>query len=448
MKRSSSNSSLYLFLFGLGCCTQVYLYGCIAISELVAFVVAPLIYIKNYADLRYLGFTKLINMVFLLMVSLLVSSFYNHTAYPFIAKSSAAVYSIFAYSVVYYKLLRHNLDGIRWLFIGIFLSSVITIFAFNPTAQVSAEGAAYVGDAVMEDVVSGQLFWTSKLKDLMQIPVCGFYLKFPLLISLLSPLVFTGVALATTVSGRAASVAFLVSGAMMIIGRKRIVSMRSIGKYFFSYLLLGIVLLAAVKQLYVYAAKNGYLSDDAQAKYERQAAQGDGFLTILMHGRTGFFAAIPAALNRPIMGYGPFAKDEGGYAERFVLKYGSEDDIKAFRLSELNAMKMGYARSIPTHSYVMGAWVNYGVGGLIFYVWVLFLIYRQIKRYMAAIPQWYGYFAMMLPYYLWNIFFSPFGFRWRFGLLMTCLFFAKAVGDGLMPLPNNMLLEINKHEQR
>lgn len=447
MKRISKGSSFLLFFVGLGCYTQIYLYGCIAISELVAFVIAPVLYIKNYSMLRRLKFTPFINMVFMLLGSMVISSWYNHTPFPFVLKSFASIYSMFAYFVLFSVLLKDNLNGLRWVFIGVFLSSIISIFAFNPTAYVTVDGSGYIGDAEVEDIISGQLFWTGKFKTFAQIPVCGFYMQFPLLFSLLAPVVFVGVALATTVSGRAASLAFLASGVMIIIGRKKVASMKLIGKHFFICLLTGIVALLVVKQVYVYAAQNGYLSEDAQRKYEKQSQQGDGFLSLLMHGRSGFFAAIPAALHRPILGYGASPRDTEGYMERFILKYGSEEDIRFYRMSESRSLLNGIPRSMPAHSYIMGAWVSYGIGGLIFYVWVLYLIGRQIKRYLAAIPQWYGYFSMMLPLYLWNIFFSPFGFRWQFGLLMACLFFSRAVGDGLMPLSLEMQQEIKRHEK-
>lgn len=137
----------------------------------------------------------------------------------------------------------------------------------------------------------------------------------------------------------------------------------------------------------------------------------------------------------------------GGYAERFILKYGDDDEIRFYVQRAMYLAQQGYRRMIPTHSYIMGAWVSYGVGGLVFYLWVLFLICRHIKKYTAAIPQWYGYFAMMLPYYLWNVFFSPFGNRWQFALLMACLFFSRAVGRGWMSLPYEMLQEIERHER-
>ena len=444
--KSQRASSFLLFLLGLGSLTQIFLFGCIALSELIAFAIAPFLYVTKYGELRRLGFTKMSNMLALVACALFASSWYNGTAYPFVIKSFASIYSVWAYFIVMAFLLKNNFNGLRWFLVGIFVSSIITIFAFNPAAQVSESGFSHVGAAETEDIVEGALFWSDKLRQLIQIPVGGFYYQVPILFAIMAPVVFILVVVSTTVSGRASAVAFIMSGVLILIGRKKRLSMNSIGRHFIFFLVAGIVLLFVVKQGYVYAARNGYLGTEAQSKYEHQSRKGNGFLTLLMSGRMGFFTAIPAALHRPIIGYGPFAEDREGYAARFVMEYGDEQDINEYLLTEQRAMSIGYRRQIPTHSYIMGAWVHYGVMGFLFYLWILVLLYQHIRKYAAAIPQWYGYFAMMIPYYLWHIFFSPFGFRWQFAMLMTCIFYARAVGKGLMRLPEDMELQARRYD--
>lgn len=446
MDKSHRIKSLMLFLSGLGTLTQIYFYGCLALTEFIIFVVAPILYVSGYHKLRKMGFCTFINMLFGVIVALFLSSWYNDTAYPFVVKSLASIYSVFAYFVVLTFLLKDNFNGLRWFLIGVFLSSLITIFAFNPTAQVSESGFAYIGAAETEDIVEGALFWSDKLRQLIQIPVGGFYYQVPTLLAILAPVAYIVVVVSTTVSGRASSVAFIMSGVLILIGRKKRSSMSSIGRHFIFYLVAGIVLLFVIKQGYVYAARNGYLGTEAQSKYEHQSRKGNGFLTLLMSGRMGFFTAIPAALHRPIIGYGPFAEDKEGYAARFVMEYGDDQDVREYLLMEQKAMSIGYRRKIPTHSYIMGAWVHYGVIGFAFYIWILVLLYQHIRKYAAAIPQWYGYFAMMIPYYLWHIFFSPFGFRWQFAMLMTCIFYARAVGKGLLRLPEDMEFEARRYD--
>lgn len=445
---SHKTASVLLFMLGLGSLTQIYFLGCVSLSELVIFVIAPILYLKKYRIFRYMEFSHFINMLIGLIIALMVSSWYNNTAYPFVVKAFASIYSVLTYFIVVSYLLKDNFNGLRWLLIGIFVSSVITIVAFNPTAQVSESGFSYVGETETRDILEGQLFWSDKMRQLLQLVVGGFYYQCPLFISVLSPIIFIAVVVATTVSGRASSVAFIISGVMMLIGRKKRKSMGTIGRYFFLYIFIGISLLFLIKHGYVYAARNGHLGFEAKAKYETQSRKGDDLLTMLMSGRTGFFTAIPAALSRPLVGYGPYAEDVEGYAGRFIMKYGDEQEIASYLISEKKARVVGYMRQIPTHSYIMGAWVHYGLFGLIFYLWILYLLYQHIKKYAAAIPQWYGYLCMLIPYYLWHIFFSPFGQRWQFALFMACIFYARAVGKGLILLPYSMEIQAQKFDAK
>ena len=448
MDKSYRMKSLLLFLLGLGTLTQIYFYGCLAFSELVIFFVAPVLYVTRYQKLRRMGFCVFINMLFGVIAALFVSSWYNDTAYPFVIKSLASIYSVFSYFIVLAILLKDNFNGLRWFLIGIFLSSLVTIVAFNPSAQVSESGFSYVGSSEVEDIIEGALFWTEKFKRLVQIPICGFYYQYPTIAAILTPVAYIAVVASTTVSGRASSVAFILSGVMIIIGRKKRKMMGSIGRHFFIFLFMGVLFLFAIKQGYVYAAEKGMLGADAQSKYERQSRKGTGLLRMLMSGRMGFFTAIPAAVHRPIIGYGPYAEDKEGYACRFVMEYGDDQDVKEYLMNEQRAMAVGYRRKIPTHSYIMGAWINYGLFGLIFYLWVLSLLYQHVKKFAAAIPQWYGYFAMMIPYYLWNIFFSPFGNRWEFAMLMTCIFYARAIGRGMIQLPEQLEWQAREYDGR
>ncbi len=438
-------SNLFLFLIGLGSETKTYFYGCLAFSEIVVFLIAPFILFAKYKDLRRGGLLLPIKMIIGLMAALFVSSLVNKTAYPFVLKSFALIYGILSYCVVFSNLLRKNPKGLGWIFVGMAISSVITIVAFNPQAIVSEEGSGYIGDAETADVIHGPLFWIQRIKAFGQIPIMGWYLQTPLAYSLVTPFVFVVFALLTTASGRSASLSVLIGGALMAIGRKKRKTMRSIGRHIFTIALLGVAIVFSYKVVYKYAASSGFLGIDAQSKYENQTKTGEGILQLLMSGRKEFFVAIPAAFNRPILGYGPHAEDTEGYYARFVAKYGAEEDYLVYQAQAYHAAARGYRVEIPTHSHIMGAWVHYGVFGLIFYVWLLWTIYKQLRYYMDAIPQWFGYFAVVIGSYLWHIFFSPVGNRMMLGLFFATLFIAKAVGTGKIRLPMDVAFEAERY---
>jgi len=150
--------------------------------------------------------------------------------------------------------------------------------------------------------------------------------------------------------------------------------------------------------------------------------------------------------DKPILGYGPRAEDTNGYWMKFVSEYGDERDILSMQNSLALAAQHGQRVTIPSHSHIMGGWLHYGIFGFIFYAWILLLIYQHFKRHMGAIPQWYGFFASFVPYYMWNIFFSPFGSRWMFAILMTCIFYARAIGRGYLQLPIELEMQARSRD--
>ncbi len=82
---------------------------------------------------------------------------------------------------------------------------------------------------------------------------------------------------------------------------------------------------------------------------------------------------------------------------------------------------------IPTHSYLFGAWVDAGILGAVFWVWILVSTARVFTRIYPATNALLPvgiYLAFLL---LWNIPFSPYGtdgrltFPYSFVLLMTLM---------------------------
>ena len=436
-----------LFLLGLGSETKTYIYGCLAFSEFVVFVAAPILLLKQYAQFRKCGLLQPIGMIIGLMIAMLVSSWINDTPIPFVIKSFAVMYGVLSYYIVLSHLLKANPKGLGWFFVGYALSCFITIFAFNPQAIVSVDGSGFIGDAEADDIINGPLFWVQKLKAIWQIPIMGWYLQTPLAYSMTVPIAYTIFLMFTTISGRSASLSALFGVALMFLGRRSRRSMRTVSRHFFLVVFSGLVVALAYKAVYGYAAGNGILGTDAQTKYEGQTKAGHGLLAMLMSGRKEFFMAIPAALDNPIWGYGPHAEDKNEYALRFLFKYGDDLDVAKYQAAVQIARQVGFRMLIPSHSHIMGAWVHYGIFGLIFYCWLLFVIYRHLRKYVHVIPQWYGYFSIWIGVYLWHIFFSSPGSRVMLGMFIATLFVAKAVGDGRVQLPYELEMEARKHDR-
>lgn len=172
-------------------------------------------------------------------------------------------------------------------------------------------------------------------------------------------------------------------------------------------LLAGLVAL----QIYDYAGREGWMDDRSTWVFERQS---QGELGILPGGRTAIFAAIPAILDSPIVGYGSKARDPG-YATRAL-------DARLYGY-EAAPSSISYEHRIPHHSALLGAWVETGVLGIFFWIWLSLLIvvvFAGLFRRREPLSLLIFYLGVAQ---LWNLMFSVFGGVVRLETAFTlCLF--------------------------
>ena len=437
-----SKNRLLLFLLGLGAHTKIFVLGCIGISELVIFPIAPVVFLKDWRQLKHDGFMPFIVLLAGVAFMTTVVSLSHHIPLTFIVKGIAVYYSLFSFTVVSHRLLRDNYDALGWMLFGVAISSIITIFAFNPRVHVSAASFGAVDYATMEQMMAGELFWVDKVTSLLQLPVTAAYFQTPIWCSFIIPIIVAMVTMATSGSGRSATLVVVMGSFLILLGRKSRRTLARIGRYFWIVAILGLLVVVIFKELYFYAARNGYLSEGARAKYEKQTRGDTGLVNLIVSGRIEPFIGLMAALDKPIIGRGLLAIDDKNYYYNFISKYGDEDDVRIYEYTH----KTNGIDFIPAHSHIIGDWLQCGMVGLLLWLYVLWLMFQYIHKYAAVIPQWFGYMAMNLMNYAWHIFFSPMGDR-RFSitLFIVCLLFAKAIGNGKLALPMRMELEARRY---
>ena len=161
-------------------------------------------------------------------------------------------------------------------------------------------------------------------------------------------------------------------------------------------LIVGIAAVWAVIAAYEYAALEGLLGDDARDKYIDQTAEGYG---VLLGGRHELLVSAQAIADSPILGHGSWAKDPL-YAEMLMAMTRSPDEaLEAAWFGDL----------IPTHSYLTGSWVEAGILGGVFWIFVLFLVTKVLANLFQArdaLSPLYVFLALQL---VWDVLFSPFG---------------------------------------
>lgn len=449
--RIIQKSNYWMFLIGLGAQTQIHIIGSIGISEFPIYLVAPFVFIRDFAKIRRCGFLPWIMLALCVCGGCIISSYANGAPAIFFLKGFATAYSIFAIGVVFFHFLYDDLMSFRWFLFGSIISGVVCVFVFQPeTYLTSAEGFAQGGEAV-ERVVSYPLFWSRQISAFSRLPINFCYLNVPSIYSWGVPVLSGLVALLfSDSSGRAAFITSMLGAIVILVGGRARRTIRRFGQCLVVICICCFMAIVLLKIGYSSAASSGLLGEKAQEKYEKQSATGRGLLNLLMAGRKEFFVSLMAVKDKPILGFGPKAEDTEGYMERFLRDYGSQEDIDNYMrdvAATIRLHRMVY-RVIPTHSHVGAFWVYYGIAGLLYWVYVLCLIWKYFRCYAHAIPQYFGYLALSFSGMLWSIFFNPYGFRFAGVLPIVCALFAKAVYYGKVSLSPQMMDEIVKVERR
>lgn len=153
----------------------------------------------------------------------------------------------------------------------------------------------------------------------------------------------------------------------------------------------------AVSNIYENLASSGTLGAYAYRKYMLQSSKGN----LLEGGRGETLMGIELIKRKPILGYGSFAIDEG---DQFHREYAIDHNLPYKMYPRI--------RKLPAHSHIVGAWMENGIGGGLFWGYVLYLFWKIFKSgAMLSIPVLLPALLMTFTTRIWEIMFSPFGLR-------------------------------------
>jgi O-antigen ligase len=116
-----------------------------------------------------------------------------------------------------------------------------------------------------------------------------------------------------------------------------------------------------------------------------------------VYGRLEFLVGLQAIWDSPIIGWGSWGKDPHyirifeEITEKAGLHFYSEE------------------KSIPSHSFLLGAWVEAGIGGAIFWFILLLQSLKGLKNLLKFNIQPIVVLTFILSAFIWDILFSPFG---------------------------------------
>ena len=433
------------FLFGLG--TQLQLFGTsLSFTELFVFGAAVFLFAGELPHMRRNGMMPFLGVSIALVVNAVIACIANHSPLLAVIRGMAVVCLMPCTIVVAHWMLRRNMAGFKWYLIGVALSNFLCTFIFQRTVDVVAATQGQGDVAVAETIMSGPLWWVSQIGSWALLYPRGWYLQCPTLLSVCLPLGLAAFSLLTTASGRSAALGALGLAMLVLLGGKKREQIRKrVCKSFGLICIVGVVMVAAFKFTYQTAASQGWLGEESQKKYEKQTKGDTSVMALLLGGRMESFCGLIACVDKPISGFGPWARDTHGYCAEFLAKYGNTEDYLKFMQ---NQERMGSVGLIPGHAYLTMFWLWYGIMGLVFWIYVVFVFIRYLRQDCYAVPQWYMWLAAGIPGYCWGIFFSPWGNRVPNIVFVVAVLMVRAVRQGRQALPFGMQKEIYEIEHQ
>ncbi len=433
------------FLFGLG--SQLQLFGTsLSFTEIFVFGAAVLLFAGEFPYMRRNGMMSFFWISIALVVNACLSCIANHSSFFAVIRGMSVVCLIPCTIVVGHWMLRRDMTGFKWFLVGVALSNFLCTFMFQRSRDVTFATQGLGGDATAEMIMNGPLWWVSQFGSWTLLYPQGWYLQCPMLLSVCLPLGLAAFSLFTTASGRSAALNSLGTAMLVLLGGKKREQIRKrVCKPFWFLCVVGMVMVAAFKFIYQTAATQGWLGEDAQKKYEIQTKGDTSVMALLLGGRMESFCGLLACRDKPILGFGPWPMDTKGYRAEFLAKYGDAEDYLKFMQSQ---ERTGRVKLIPCHAYLTEFWCWYGIMGLVFWLYVLFVFARYLRQDCYAVPQWYMWLAAGIPGYSWGIFFSPWTGRVGGILFVVAVLMVRAVRKGRQPLPLEMQEGIFKQEKR
>lgn len=437
------------FFFGLG--TQLQIIASLSFAELFVFASAPIIFFKERKYMQRNGIMPFFWLSMAVFGGCCVAIVANHTSFQYALRGLAVTSLLPCTVVVGHWMLRRDMSGFKWMLVGGAISDVLSTFIFQKSVEVSMLAGGQAGDGAAEAIMAGPIYWITRLGAFVNLVPKGWYLQCPIVLSVLLPLFMAGFSILTSASGRSAALGAIGAVSFVILGGKKPSTIRrNICNKFWLLVVLGVIGIFTAKFAYETLAEQGWLGEDARTKYENQTKGDKSLKALILGGRMASFCGLIACVDKPIIGFGPWAMDRNGYTEEFLSKYADYEDYMNFINLRLHYAKYGGAEAgmISCHAYITEFWCWYGIFGLLFWLYIIFVLLRYLRQDCWAVPQWYMWLAASIPGYFWGIFFSPWSARVTGVMFVVACLMVRAVRFGKQQLPTEMLVEIRKVEGR
>lgn len=387
-------TNLYLFLLGIFLFVRVQLVGVLTVSEISLIALIPFIgarallfaftnpYIK-----RIIGFWALY------FVGLILSDLVRNTPIEDLQRGWAKVGILGLNIILLSYLTQLKTRPITYFLWGFALSSLFNDFLIYPTYS-DAVGRMSFGE-----------LWKMSTGHALTILI-GLLLSTGLLgRSLMTKgLIFIGLGIAhMLLNARSLGGITLITGLLAFTPPLYFANLNPNQVYNPRLIITLLAGLSAIYFFYTFGASAGYFGELAKAKYIEQTGSDTN---LILGGRTESVASLTAISDSPLLGHGSWAKNQ-----QYILLYLKAQRVDRSSYQGQELLRQGY---IPTHSHLLGAWVEAGILGFLFWLVALVSIFKGIiyclSNFKLQNRQLYLFIFVTL---IWDIIFSPFGLERR-----------------------------------
>ncbi|MFM7135850.1 MAG: hypothetical protein ACKO1M_02100 [Planctomycetota bacterium] len=398
--RSSGWVLCAAFLLGLGARLQVQVIGFLPFSELVVGLLFPLS-LPAYTRRGALRSTRLLMpLCGLWLASTVITDLYLATEWSLAARGVARVLIYLVcipFAVVFFG--KDTWRRLIFFTLGLIPSVILSAFVFQSGAQIGRE--MVWGRAL----INFETHWVAVVVFAAQLINLLVYHRSKTVAYAAS--LFAG-GLNFYNGSRSAGAAFAI-GAPLAFARNFLATRRAAGRLSARGIAMFVTATALVAwgviEAYSYSAREGLLGEQSRRKFEAQTKSAAG---LLLTGRLEFVGAALAVRDSPFLGHGSWKLDTDRYYAQALRYLEIDADPRAYYVK-------GYPL-IPSHSHLMGAWVENGLAGGIFWAYTLIIVARALYRPLEDdrhLRLWVSCTATALA---WHILFSPIS-----GRLETCV---------------------------
>lgn len=383
--RQLDNRDRLLFVVGLLVFIKLKILGTFATAEILIFAVTPFIPFRQFMrDPRMRTFFTL---ACVWLLGVLIADFYNESTLENCLKGAFNVVFLILLIPFSYWTLHDKPERMLTFLAGAAISSYVAFLLFGSgyESEVSNIVWGYYAIQYLFVAAAAFLYFSGHRKaGCVTLFMYGFYGLFNL--SRYTFLLYTLDVIILFSIGK-------------VTERNRRARRRALYRHALFLVLCLCAAFGGIRAVYSGLAAGGMLGKYAQEKYRSQAETVLGIAS----GRVDFFEAGYAIIANPLMGYGSFAIDKDNVVNRFREKVGLE--------RATNRGVTGINKSLPTHSYLFGAWVQSGILGMLIWLWAFIILVKFLTRYLLYRPRLVLLNLALASMTLWDILFSPLSSR-------------------------------------